>query len=1221
VIISEIKRNSEFYNTLSEMGLLSTEDYRIRSTWNVIKERKIKHCKVLYNDIDRIGYLNPHFMTDIGDKGLFEVWVDDEYVNPEDITWIEGWVHLYGILPKQYFETQDVKLIFIDNIAKRYSAVDPDAETAGTTHTHIERINLRAHPYCDMSHPEHSAYYIADGVLKIPEVKRIDADTLEFSCTYKRSIDLIFSGSLLGIFEIKAGVGTYIDSMYSKYCYHRMIINNGADDINVNTMFYPCITADKDCIVRVFTDDSSYVPMPEVSRLVTYPEFDYIEDPYNTDNEYLNNLKPIDEEIRAADDDVTILDKFSRIAAYCYRAWEKFPFFCNEQSDFLMCDNHIFGKPTFIKTNIYRIDGNAVYGIVSLVPFESHRDILFYNGMIYSDYEVMRLFDKHTEYIEDKIGILRYVILDPEIDIDGLTLIKFNAEQDTQITNLGEYIDEENLARLHIKMNRFYRNLLILRGKVYDYNEDQFVRVSTAPPNEHDTNMWYELLVNVVPEVFNQDTIEVIESFGLDPYNLPEDLKEGMYSLGLKPDEGPERYTDLLFTYYKLSKHHQKYLVIQSGDGVDDPAVKVYHQIDYGKLPDNPQMNDSAIENPEMDTTEVIDEYEVHSGPMSADPAVGDIIADTGEDNPDMDDVINELLDGIDRVDVEEEYSLSNISYMDEETGITITGAEIAALTVKQKKELITSYIDDPDSMYRRQVVDLWNNYLDQMNEQSLNMAVYKVLLTAYIYNKNTEMRQGSTDPTKRSKPIKYIMSDDEPFDVDIGDYWLAVPENASNVLISRAEKHNLTYIYSEFEPDPMNVGDLWIDIPALTLPDYIQEIISHPLTEAYYYMPKGFFDGKNATVVFDYGAHGTASDVELFKPRTDNKLHKIHMGESFDAEAPEENDVWFEFLDDIDDKICYSDTESIIIRVNERLIHVQFDHDNVTAFLFDDVVMNFRGKLGIRYISIVADLLNSGAIKQENVNVFYKRLVTGPDRFDLRLERLYTGRSHVISTALIDTTDFSVMFSSNIGRLHIDYESPDTDVRERESAYRMVIDYSLREVAFIQNRMMLFVNGHYVSRDKYQEITAGKILLLDFKEIIRCVDIFYSKKDEWLSKAKKACIAYWNEPDTSESIQRPNRNYARMIPIHITEYTMRGYYDVLLEEYIFNGRLKAMLDYLEQNKHEAEEWVKDFKRKFHDIADTDLVGINERDAKVVIPGLIHHGNAPYAIDANYEDE
>lgn len=1209
MLVSSEKRNSELYNTLSEMGLLSTEECQIRNTRIELGSTSIKNCPISYKDVERVGYYNPHFMTDIEDQGKFEVWVNDEYINPAEITWIEGYIHLYGILPRQYPDDTTVKLVFINNITKRYSKV---ADEPGD-YVHTERISLREFPYCDMAHPERCAYYIADGEIRTPEVIRVNDNVMEFRCPYTESIDLIFSSALMGTYKMKANIGMCIDNPYSSMCYHHIMVDNDPT-YPIDARFYPYIKVDKDCVVRVFSDRCSVVPMPEISRLMVYPEFLDVSDPYNTDNEYLNNLRPVDDVILGVDSEDLILDKFSRIASYCYRAWEKFPRFCDEQSDFLMCDNYHFGKPTFVKATVHLINGGETNAVISTVPYEGNRDILFYDGMILSTYKVVNL---HTtlsgDIVEDFAAGVPTYVLSSEYDPDRLTIIKFNAGEDTMIVNLGEYVDETNLAKLHIKMNRFYRNLLILRGKVNDMKGDQYVRVSTAPPTEKDSYLWFELLVNAVPEIFNDQSFEMIKSFGLDPYNLPEDLKEGMYTLSLEPDAGPENYTELLFTYFKLNKGHRKYLVLQYGDGVDDPRIQVYHDLMHGKLPDNPSLNDTVIENPNMTDTESFSQYDVTKGPPPMDGnEIGDISV-TGDDGQ-YDDLVEDLLGGVGSFDATD-FVLDDISYMDMETGKSIGGDTIASWTVEQKRAVITRYITDGDDEDRQAVLSLWNEYLDNMDEATLNIAVYKVLLTDYAYNTAIALRAEDEASPTPMKDVKYVVSEDEPVDKDIGTYWLDIADNATAPIITEAKKHNLTYIYSAVEPDTDEIGAIWINIHGLTLQDYIDDIIGNPISESIYYLPEGFFDGDRASVTFDYGAHGSETELELFRKREDNSLHKIHFGEAFAGE-PSDGDVWFEFLDEIDNRVCYSDTESMVLNVNERLVYVQFDHDNITSFLFDDIVMNFKGKLGIKYLSIVADLLNSGVIKQDDVNVFYRRLVTGPDRFDLRLERLYTGRSFVISTAKIDTTDYAVTYSTNIGRMHINYNDPGVPNRERESAYRMVIDYSRRDIAFIGDRMMLFVNGRYIPRTEYEEIAAGKIKLQNFHEIIACVDIFYSIKDVYISRAKKACIQYWAAPDTSVSIQRPDINYDRMVPIHIMDYTMRGYYDVLLTEYIFNGRLMRMLRYLEDHPDERDQWILDFKRKFHAICDTDLSGMHEDASRIVIPGLIDCGFPPYSINA-----
>ena len=329
---------------------------------------------------------------------------------------------------------------------------------------------------------------------------------------------------------------------------------------------------------------------------------------------------------------------------------------------------------------------------------------------------------------------------------------------------------------------------------------------------------------------------------------------------------------------------------------------------------------------------------------------------------------------------------------------------------------------------------------------------------------------------------------------------------------------------------------------------------------------------------------------------------------EPVSTDSLEEGAIWYEFLDDIDDKVCYADTTSMVLRIDERLMMVEFAHDNITAFAFDDVVMNFRGKLGIRYLSVVADLLNSGYLKMEDVNFFYRRLVTGKDIFFPELKRLYTGRSHVVSQADIDTSDYSIVYSSNIGRYHVDYDSDLLDNSRRVSLWRHVLDFSTLKgnMAYLPDRMMLFLNGKYVNRDMITEITPGKIQVDEFDEVIECVDVFYSHRDMIISQIKRIATGYWAMPgDYKHSIiQRPERDYGHMEYMHVCEQTKRGFYDVLMDEYIWNGRLIHTLGYIAEHPEEKEAFVKDLIRKFHMIADTDLAGMEENLSRIVIPAF-----------------
>src|SRR5699024_1739290 len=126
---------------------------------------------------------------------------------------------------------------------------------------------------------------------------------------------------------------------------------------------------------------------------------------------------------------------------------------------------------------------------------------------------------------------------------------------------------------------------------------------------------------------------------------------------------------------------------------------------------------------------------------------------------------------------------------------------------------------------------------------------------------------------------------------------------------------------------------------------------------------------------------------------------------------------------------------------------------------------------------------------------------------------------------------------------------------------------------SFLKNRMLLFVNGKYIPTNECEEETIGLIQLKNFHEIIATVDIFYNKKDQHLIDLKYCAYPYWQYEDDSTYIERPLKNYDTMQPIRLQDYTKKGYYDILLDEYIFNGRLLRILNYLEEHPEEAESF------------------------------------------------
>lgn len=1310
------KRNSELFRILSWMGLLATEDASIRHV-RTNDGSLFETLDLTYSDINRVGYLNPHVTMPLSYKDKTELWLGDQYLNPRKLDWVETSEYLHAILDSKYDESVDVKCYYNPNIIYRYSNVAPN-ETE--EYVHVITIDITDIRYSEIRHIERSAFYISQNKICVPTAKFIDDQTIEFRAPYKGDIDFFICSNLVNTVAVTAGEGVYIDQPHSNYCYHRMVVDHDAA-YPIDARFYPCITVDKDCTVRVYSDSYHSVLHPEVCRLMLYPEFIDVVDPYTSDNEYLKSVEPVDDIILATDSDNEIFEKFAKIAKYCYRMWEKYPTDGTEQSDFVICDNSKLANKVFSVQTLYRNTEAKEY-ICSTVPYEHYRDIIMYNGVMFDDYAILNIRKtKDGKYVEDPINGKPVYVIDTKYNPDGFTVIKFNTAEDTVVMNIGEYIDENNVVRLHYKLNRFFRNLLVIRREFLDSNNQDYARIATVQPSTTDSYLWLELLVNAIPEMFETRPIETIDLMGLDPAKMPKEIVEGAYQLDLGDTDGPMSYSQLMMTYYKLNKNLQKYLVLQYGSGEDDdPRIKVFHDLRVGKLNDNEELNAVVIES-DQGSTDVVDSFkggipeepetakpgdlyaqdmsteldpELHNVPIDkisvgpntptpdkstlwvktdseqiegvvrkdqldgttgkttfvndpseiANPSEGEYVIESNDDSFERTEEISisDLLTGGEQQPEETEESffdqiakavadntkvgditapkvgqmaLDDINFIDHSTGNAITIDDIAKLPTEQKVGTVRKLITDDDEPTNPQIGDLWNHYLSTMNPDDLNTVVYKLLLARHVYDLNqlepgdlAIEGEGMPEQGEASLDINTVPQLADKSKMIIQPVGVTDPDDNSTPDYDLIKDHNVKYIMSITEPDNVSKSDLWLKMPAATLTEIEKDVFSAAMSEIGFNLPDGVFsdDGQvvAASMGLDYYAHDTGTEGvgELFRVKDDPTLHPIYYGDEVNGVTLHDDDLWFEFLDDIADKVAYSDQTCMVINLNERLYLLQFDKSDITVLAFDDMLINFRGKLGVKYLSIIADLINSGNIKLDDVNIFYKRLITHEDTFDPRLQRLYTGTSHIVATSKIDTTDLAILYSSNIGRFRMDYSSDDTTNREREAAYRMVIDYSNRDFALLRSRMLIFVNGKYIPSDEYAEDFAGKIQLLNFNELISTVDILYSVKDKPLMELKRLAYKHWPVADTSESIQRPSE-YGKMEPIKVFEYTKKGYYDVLLDEYIFNGRLLRMLKYLEEHPDEIDEFKRDLIQKFHAISDIDLSGLSVSDSKIVISG------------------
>lgn len=1147
-LVSNVETKSTLYQTLEAMSLLYTEDCYVRRTRQALHDLKTITCNISNKDVNGIGYRNSHISIHLCEYPTYsnpdqlDIYVQDQHINNSDIEWIETEVYLHAILPHWYDDNVKATVICHGSVAKRYSVT---AKYEGN-YVHIVTIDFTKGSFQYVQNPYTCLYYYTDGTLNVPNPDQIAQNgdgTFTYTIPYRKTLDAYWCYDLIMVQRVKANETFYLHSPELKRTYPRIYVDT-SDTYPIDTLFYPCARVDKDCIIRVFSDSASVMNCPEAARLILYPEFLDIEDPYDTDDPRLSAIKPCDVWIKDTDSDDYILEQFKELAPSCYRIWEHFPTFSNEMTDFLILDNTNWDDERIVKAHITRLDGTEEDIITITAPYEGYRDILFYDGWICSDYDVMHIRDGK----EDPSGIPSYVIRDLTRDLNKFQLIKFNSGEDTNFVNIGDWINQDNLVQLHQKLNRFYRNMLILRGGVLDgVDGDERVRIATVPPTiTDDDRLWFELLVNTIPDTFESRQIEAIEMAGLDPNTIPEGIKAGAYAIDIDPDDGPKSYNQIVNTYFEYQEALQDSLVFDNLE----PRLAEIDAIEYGDLPIDANPNDIVLQDaqPGGDNTSS-DGY--YSGDEETDGSFneGDLIVDA---------ILQKYVD---------------------ENGLNLTKTQINKMSRASKIALIRSLTANEQKAIE------WTTRLENLARRELNSVTYNSVKTAYYYNQLSGTRTDADTSLTKEQAIY----------------------------------HDLNLVISDKEPIAPEVNALWIDIPAIMLEDFIEVLIGNPIWEVNSYeMIQGVHQmvtdkSSVGTIAFDNMAHGGPDEIELFQEKIDDTLYPVAYGD--EPAAPAEGDVWYEFIKDIHGKVAYADQQCMVLRIDERLIMVEFVHDNITAFMFDDILMNFKGSLGIRYLSVVADLINSGVITKNDINIFYQRLITGPDEFDPRMQRLYNGRSHVITRANVDTTDLGILYSTNIGRFHVDYTTNQITNWVREWSWRHVIDYRQMDMAIIQDRMLVFVNGRLMNMTDWLEPAGGMYQLLNFDEVIRCVDVLYAKKDIPLSKLKRIAINCWkdtmDEPEINVGIKEKCNE---MVPIINTEYTDRGYYDILLDDYILNGKLMRYINYFIEHPEEFEDFRNDLLTQFHEISDVDPSGQTPPDEypRIIISGC--GNNALYQI-------
>lgn len=1260
----EQKRLFEF---LSEMGLLTSPQGAIdyyRKNYPLYETLPLSN-----DDVLGVGYWGSHIEIHPRYKDCMEIWIDDTYIRPDECQYIEYNDLLgYVIFPHHYPTGSTCKCFKNEDIMFRHHKIENNDDYK----MFVTTIDASDYTYSGYD-ITNAMFYISHNHVHIPTITKLEGTKYEIRAPYHGDIDLFICSNLARVVECNRWYRELITSPTSNKLYCGIIVDHD-DQANIDARYYPAVLTMG--ILRAYTIGCREYRYPLGAYLINYPEFINVRDPYHPYADEVNDeLYQFLRTYKAAtyhdiifDEDSldVIYDKLSRICAGCYNVCEILP--PNyEPANFLICDNSNKNHPTFIEEDI---GGKTI--VRSTLPKETFREILLYDQTPF-DQEPVTIYEDGKEYY----------VLPPEYDKDRFTLIKFNAAEDTHLMNADDYLIEKNFLNLHYKLNRFYRNLMILKMQEYDkeWTVDEQVYVGTTRP-PMDEHMWFEFILNTTPEKFEQDVVKI----HLNENDIPEPIREGMYALDIPSDGGPSEYSAIMDTYFKLTKYYRQFLVMDNEPKQENASAEIHDTIQQGDLIDHPEIlpingdpNELLIDNDRIDDkgrrnfyysnedeiphipyaveNDLFVKYCGLAGVEIANDKVTKIEFGYNQPNEDSYNTLwvdadtlssDDLFTGLTKA-VQNNITVDNVTdpkkgmYALDPIGDTkfpdvppdpspepslskrLT-TSVKQMSRKLKADLVMMYLETK-LMSESAKKKWWQDYLDSVNEDTLNEITEKLIMTKSLFDavepygtmafetpdgpdyELTDLQIGTStegiDKVGTMLLRDYIINDDGTINPDD---------------MEAARKRAIQYIVSLREPDENIVaGQLWLNLKPVSFTDVIEDVLTSVIRECGGELPDPpitpgmtFSNTESAyetTAVFDYGAHGGENEIRKLQG-TETELHPVYNGDVVSIEDMEDNDIWFEWLEKIAPAVCYSAPDTMVIRVDDHLYGVEFgENEVVDIFAFDDIVLHFNDyERGTKYLAILADLMESKIVHPNDVAIFSHRLMTCRDHVDPYLRRLFGRESNVISTLRTDWKSFSIVFSMNIGRFTMDYRTAGD--REQENAYRMIIDLRKRDFAYLPGRMLVFINGKYIRPENITEPAAHLVQIHNFYEVIACVDIFYYKRDEHIIQIKRIAADQWPEADRGHFVDPKLLTEMEFVEEYDKNY--KGYYDVLYREYIESGYLLKRVKEVIGNPDMEADFKEEMLHKFQDITDKKLFEFDGQN-RIVLSGE-NHGHAYYEI-------
>lgn len=529
--INEVIVDNHLYDTIADMGLVMSPTKAIEVAR---KSRPIYRTLPLKDDdVNYMAYYGKHFMIHANERAGSEVWIGDEYIAEARMTWVpknNDDYHVYGVVDETYPFDTELSFSYNENTIFRHSEFHPDDESVKNYTCTINESDVVG---VDMYN---ACYYITQSRYFKPQIAYADG-VYTITCPYVIDLDLFIVGNLVYCGNAEAGKGLVIDDVLETTVYTHIIVDH-SDTYPVDARFYPWICVDKNAFIRVYKDTYTRIRDPFACRLINYPEFMEIEDPYNSDNEYLNNLVTSDLIIDPADTDEEMYEKFASMVGEWYRCFESYPYYRYDSAFCLHFNNEKHTE--FTKETLILEDKTEIPVIISHCPFDINRDVIFYGNTMLDEYSTARLRkipnDDRYEFALKTDNAAPVYVIDGELDPDKLVVIKFTPSgENTTIKNINYYLDKDHLLHLHHKIHKFYRNVALLQDAAFVIDElGEEVWVGQEFPSEMDERLWIELLT-----VADEDLLRVLANRIPDSVTglLPESLLQKIAETPLTEEE------------------------------------------------------------------------------------------------------------------------------------------------------------------------------------------------------------------------------------------------------------------------------------------------------------------------------------------------------------------------------------------------------------------------------------------------------------------------------------------------------------------------------------------------------------------------------------------------------------------------------------------------------------------------------------------------------------